>query len=119
MFDVALRLPAPLIAFEENRVRRFAMSTKAKTISTDVITIKQVPHELKMFWNTHAKMNSRSMNKEIIRVLEEERLRLLGTAAAAKDKKRIHEIVQAMHSIPTIDDRPMDEILYDKNGMPK
>ena len=67
------------------------MSTKANSVLTDVITIKQVPHDLKVFWNDRAKLNSRSMNKEIIRLLEDERLRLLGSMPAIKDKKRIHE----------------------------
>jgi len=95
------------------------MSTKTNSVLTDVITIKQVPHDLKVFWNDRAKLNSRSMNKEIIRLLEDERLRLLGSMPAIKDKKRIHEVIREMHIIPTIDGRPMDEILYDENGMPK
>ena len=64
------------------------MSTKANAILTDVITIKQVPHELKVFWNNRAKLNSRSMNKEIIRLLctallQRGRQRWLDGAAAA------------------------------------
>jgi len=95
------------------------MSTKANAILTDVITIKQVPHELKVFWNNRAKLNSRSMNKEIIRLLEEERMRLLGSTPVIKDRKQIHEVIREMHSLPTIDGRPVDEILYDADGMPK
>lgn len=95
------------------------MSTKATATFTDVITIKQVPHDLKEFWNNRAKLNSRYMNKEIIRLLEDERSRLLDSTPAVKDKNRIHEIIQKMHSVPTLDGRPMDEILYDADGMPK
>lgn len=95
------------------------MSTKANSILTDVITIKQVPHDLKVFWNDRAKLNSRSMNKEIIRVLEEERMRLLGSTPVVKDRERIQKVIREMHSLPTIDSRPMDEVLYDRDGMPK
>jgi hypothetical protein len=63
-------------------------------------------------------MKSRSMNKKIILNQEDDR-RSLSKTTAIKDKKRIREIVRAMHSIPVIDDRPMDEILYDKDGMSK
>ena len=95
------------------------MHRKATATPTEVITIKQVPHDLKEFWNNRAKLNSRSINKEIIRLLEDERSRLLESTPVIKDKKRIREVIREMHSLPIIDDRPMDEILYDADGMPK
>jgi 23S rRNA pseudoU1915 N3-methylase RlmH len=87
---------------------------------SEILTIKQIPAELKSFWTNEAKRNSRSMNKEIIRVLEEERLRR--EAAAARPKKNIEAIMEAarrVQSFAITDNRPMDEILYDEEGMPR
>lgn len=63
-------------------------------------------------------MKSRSMNKKIILNQEGDRRRMY-KMTAIKDKKRIRENVRSMHSIPVMDDRPMDEILYDNDGMSK
>ncbi len=41
----------------------------------EIMTIKQVPLELKNFWIEEAKKHDRSMNKEVLRALEEERSR--------------------------------------------
>lgn len=87
-------------------------------MSNDVITIKQVPADLKAFWADRAKENDRSMNKEILRLLEEERQRLLRSPPPRNDEL-IDRIVRGMQKLPIIDDRPMDDILYDEEGMPK
>ena len=94
------------------------MPTKVKSLSTDVIAIVQVPHDLNAPWKDYSTMKSRSMNKKIILNQEGDR-RSMYKMTAIKDKKRIREIVRSMHSIPVMDDRPMDEILYDNDGMSK
>lgn len=83
------------------------------------VFIKQIPADLKSFWSEEAKRNSRSMNKELIRVLEEERAR---REASARPKKNMDAIMAAVREVQrfTITDlRPMNEILYDSEGMPK
>lgn len=88
-------------------------------MSTEIITIKQVPPELKSFWAEQARQHDRSMNKELIRLLELERQRRLGERSAQKDRRAIDAIIKAMRDLPVIDARPVNEMLYDDEGMPK
>lgn len=83
------------------------------------IFIKQIPEDLKRFWSSEAKRNSRSMNKEMIRLLEDERAR---REAGPRPKKSLEAIMAAarqVQSFAVTDNRPVDEILYDAEGMPK
>ena len=84
-----------------------------------ILTIKQLPAELKRFWTVEAKRHSRSMNKEIIRVLEEERLRREAAPPPPKDIAAIMEAARRVQRCVITDNRPRDEILYDEEGMPK
>ena len=86
---------------------------------SEVLTIKQIPDDLKNFWALESKRNSRSMNKEIIRVLEDERLRREAAARTGKNIEAIMEAARRVQSFAITDKRPMDEILYDEEGMPK
>ncbi|MGB4345487.1 MAG: hypothetical protein WBJ21_03720 [Burkholderiaceae bacterium] len=88
-------------------------------MSTDVITIKQVPQDLKAFWSEQAKANDRSMNRELIRLLDSERKRLLGLQGNFKNFEKINAVVKAVHALPSLDDRPVNDILYDDLGMTK
>jgi hypothetical protein len=86
---------------------------------SEVLTIKQVPEDLKVFWASEAKRNARSMNKEILRVLEEERLKREGAMPPEKNIDEIMAAAQRLQRFKVRDKRPIDEILYDKGGMPK
>jgi len=88
-------------------------------METEIITIKQVPAELKLFWVEQARQNGRSTNKELIRLLELERQRILLVEPRKKNKDSIRQTIQAMQHLTALDDRPINEILYDENGMPK
>jgi hypothetical protein len=90
-----------------------------ESIMSEILTIKQVPGDLKSFWADEAKRNSRSMNKEIIRVLEEERLRREAATRPGKNIAAIMEAARRVQSFAVTDNRPMNEILYDEEGMPK
>lgn len=83
------------------------------------IFIKQISEDLKRFWFNEAKRNSRSMNKEMLHLLEDERAR---REAIARPKKSLEAIMAAAREVQrfaVIDNRPMDEILYNHEGMPK
>lgn len=84
-----------------------------------VMTIKQVPDDLKRFWAEEAKRHDRSMNKEVLRVLEEERNRREAASAPSKDIDSIKAAAHRLQSFALIDKRAIEEILYDENGMPK
>lgn len=86
---------------------------------SDYLTIKQIPDDLKKFWAEEAKRNTRSIQKEIISVLEAERVRRNGAARPAKNMVHILEAARRLQSYRVIDDRPVDEVLYDVDGMPK
>lgn len=84
-----------------------------------VMTIKQVPDDLKRFWAEEANRHDRSMNKEVLRVLEEERNRREAANAPSKDIDSIMAAARRLQSFALIDQRPIEEILYDEHGMPK
>ena len=84
-----------------------------------VMTIKQVPDDLKRFWADEAKRHDRSMNKEVLRVLEEERARREAAKAPSKDVDSIKAAARRLQSFALVDQRAIEEILYDAEGMPK
>ncbi len=86
---------------------------------SEILTIKQVPADLKLYWAQEAKKHDRSMNKEVLRVLEEERRRREAAEAPSKDIDRIMEAARRLQRFAVTDERPIDEILYDREGMPK
>ncbi len=86
---------------------------------SEVMTIKQMPADLKRYWAEEAKKHDRSMNKEVLRVLEAERLRREAAQLPAKDMDRVMEAVRRLQSFPVVDQRPIETILYDAEGMPK
>lgn len=86
----------------------------------EILTIKQVPAELKRFWTKEARRNSTSIDAEILRVLEDERRRREAAAGhPPKDLAAIVEAARRVQSFAITDNRPMDEILYDEEGMPR
>lgn len=62
---------------------------------------------------------SSSMNKEVFRVLEEERMRREAAKSPAKDMDRIMAAARRLQSFAVVDQRPIEEILYDEEGMPR
>ncbi|MGS0742405.1 FitA-like ribbon-helix-helix domain-containing protein [Glaciimonas sp. GG7] len=86
---------------------------------SEVMTIKQMPADLKRYWAEEAKRHDRSMNKEVLRVLEEERARRETAKVPGKDMDSIMVAASRLQSFALIDQRPIEEILYDEEGMPK
>lgn len=89
------------------------------SIVTAVMTIKQVPDDLKRFWAEEAKRHDRSMNKEVLRLLEEERARREAAKVPSKDIDSIKAAARRLQSFALVDQRAINEILYDEEGMPK
>ena len=86
---------------------------------SEVMTIKQMSADLKRFWAEEAKRHDRSMNKEVLRVLEEERARREAAISPAKDMSSIIAATRRLQSFTLLDQRSADDILYDEEGMPK
>ena len=84
-----------------------------------VMTIKQMPDDLKQYWAEEAKRHDRSMNKEVLRVLEEERARREASKSPTKDTASINAAARRLQSFAVLDERPIEELLYDAEGMPK
>lgn len=85
---------------------------------SEVMTIKQIPADLMRYWAEEAKRHDRSMNKEVLRVLEEERARREASQAIVKDMGSIMLAARRLQSFAVIDHRPIEDILYDNEGMP-
>ena len=86
---------------------------------SEVMIIKQIPVDLKQFWAAEAKRHDRSMNREVLRVLEEERTRRQAAQTSIKNIEGILAAASTLQSFAVLDDRSIDELLYDENGMPK
>ncbi|MEM8615909.1 MAG: type II toxin-antitoxin system VapB family antitoxin [Pseudomonadota bacterium] len=59
---------------------------------------------------------------EAVKRAVETRLGLMATAAEqaeAARQKEIDRIIKEMHSLPIYDDRRMDDLLYNEDGLPK
>ena len=85
----------------------------------EFMTIKQIPADLKRYWAEEAKRHDRSMNKEVLRVLEEERARREAAKSPAKDMSGILAAARRLQSFAVLDARPMGELLYGEDGLPK
>jgi hypothetical protein len=83
------------------------------------LLIKKIPSDLKDWLAAEALHNHRSMNKETIRLLEEARSLRHAADKPARDSQSIASILQAMHALPVLDARPMNEALYDASGLPQ
>ena len=86
---------------------------------SEVMIIKQMPADLKRYWAAEAKRHDRSMNKEVLRALQEERARREGAESPAKNMEGIMAAAQLLQSFAVLDQRPIEEVLYDEEGMPK
>lgn len=83
------------------------------------LLIKKMPSDLKGWLAAEAVRNHRSMNKETIRLLEEARNLRDKAGKTGRDAQSIAGILQAMHALPVLDARPMNEVLYDASGLPR
>ena len=83
------------------------------------LLLKRIPVDLKQWLALEAARNDRSMNKEAIRLLEEARAARENENRPARDAKSIARILKKMRSLPTLDARPINDMLYDEAGMPK
>ena len=88
-------------------------------MSEATLLIKKMPSDLKDWLAAEALRNHRSMNKETIRLLEEARSLRDKASRPARDAHSIEGILQAMQSLPVLDARPMNEVLYDASGLPR
>lgn len=83
------------------------------------LLLKRMPSDLKQWLANEAERNDRSMNKEAIRLLEEARSLRENTKRPARDAKAIAKILNEMKTLPVLDKRSPDDVLYDESGMPK
>ncbi len=83
------------------------------------LLIKKMPSELKDWLVGEAQRNHRSMNKETISLLEEARSLRSKATGPVRDAQSIAGILQAMHALPVLDPRPMNDVLYDTSGLPQ
>ena len=86
---------------------------------SEVMTIKQMPADLKRYWAEEARRHDPSMNKEVLRVLEEERARREAAKSPAKNMDSIMAAARRLQSFAVADQRRMEDALYDDEGMPK
>ena len=86
---------------------------------SEVMTIKQMPADLKRFWAEEARSHDPSMNKEVLRVLEEERARREAAKFPGKNMDSIMAAARRLQSFAVADQRRMEDALYDDEGMPK
>lgn len=78
--------------------------------------IKQIPDDLKAWIAGEAQRNHRSMNKEVIAMLQALRL---GQVAGQSKKLAVEQILAQYAALPELDSRSPDEILgYDQDGLP-
>jgi len=82
------------------------------------MTLREVPNELHSWLRQQAETHHRSVNKEVISVLESYRTQ----SAVPQTRPTVEEIMAIAHrfsSLPVLDDRSDDEIIgYDENGIP-
>jgi hypothetical protein len=82
-------------------------------------TLDNVPRELRDFWHKEAERHGRSVETEILMLLEVERAHRVAARQPAKNFDEILSAARKLQSVPVIDGRDIDEILYDEDGLPK
>lgn len=82
------------------------------------LPLKKVPAQIKSLISREAENHRRSINQETIVLLEEALLARAKSASAGKEE--IEAILQRYAELPTLDARPLSEIIvYDEIGLPK
>jgi hypothetical protein len=86
----------------------------------EILTIEQVPAELKKFWIDEAERNARSLSEEVVGLLEETRLRRQPLPPKKKDIVAIRAAARRLQSLVAGREAEFDDkLLYDDDGMPK
>ena len=93
--------------------------TEVHKMTEATLLIKRIPVDLKQWLAVEAARNDRSMNKEAIRLLEEARASREIENKPSRDAKSITRILEKMRSLPTLDARHVNDMLYHDSGMPK
>ncbi len=86
------------------------------------MTVREVPDELHRWLKQQAEMHHRSVNKEVIALLEKLRGKPEEIAELTADERfaAMMEISRRCAALPELDPRSADEIVgYDENGIPK
>jgi len=83
------------------------------------LLIKRMPADLKNWLAGEAQRNHRSMNKETIQLLEEARALRAKATRPERDSRALASILAAMHAVPVLDARTLNEMLYDASGLPQ
>lgn len=79
--------------------------------------IKQMPSDLKAWIADEARRHHRSMNKEVVALLESVRVQRAGAPRAAPAD--VQALLARFRALPDLDRRTADEILgYDDTGLP-
>ena len=91
---------------------------KAETEAQMLLQLKGFPVRIRSLIKREADNHRRSLTQEAIVLIEEG---LLARAASHNLKRdQIDEILDRYHQLPTMDNRPMDDIIeYDEFGLPK
>lgn len=83
------------------------------------MTLRDVPDDLRMWLEQQAEVHRRAVNKEVIALLEEIRVRKPPSRPRLSFDE-IMEIGRRCAALPTLDVRPEDDILgYDAHGLPR
>lgn len=83
------------------------------------VTLRDMPRELHRWLKRQAENHRRSMNKEVIALLEGARSGLPSAPRQKPDVAAILEIGRRCAALPDVDRRSANEILgYDRDGIP-
>lgn len=83
------------------------------------MTLRDLPEDLRDWLKRQAEAHHRSVNKEVIALLESLRSRPERALTQEEKRARIEEISRRSAALPVLDKRSEDEILgYDENGLP-
>jgi antitoxin VapB len=83
------------------------------------MTLRDVPEDLHAWLKQQAEAHHRSVNKEVIALLESLRIRPQPALTPEEKRARIEEISRRCAALPILDARSEDDILgYDENGIP-
>ena len=86
------------------------------------MTLREVPDELHSWLKQQAEAHHRSMNKEVIALLEKLRGKPEGITELTADERfaAMMEISRRCAALPELDPRSADEIVgYDESGIPR
>ncbi len=84
------------------------------------LSLRNFPEDLHDWLKRQAEAHHRSVNKEVIALLESLRTRPQRALTVEEKRARIEEISRRSAALPVLDQRSEDDILgYDENGLPR